>query len=157
MTWAFFPIFNKTWLSSTGKADICSYNSFSNAFAGWLVTSFNWAKYWEISLLNSSIFSFRLQQQCYGPLLYLCFNAFWFRHDTDTQDFYKMTVRDHVVTLWWQNHQQENVFFGLIHCLWAIQWMSFPREGKCFSPNPEVCNSCSACVMYLLYIVKVMC
>lgn len=40
----------------------------------WLVISFNWAKCRETSLLNSAIFSFRLQQEAHGPLLYLCLN-----------------------------------------------------------------------------------
>lgn len=146
---SFFPIFNKTWLSSTGKADICSYNSFPNAFAGWLVTSFNWAKCWEKGLLNSSIFSFRLRQQSHGSLLYLCFNAIWFWHDTDTQHFYKIKVRDHVVT-WWQP-------FSKKMCIELFNECPPKEKESVFSPNTEVCNSCCAYVMFLLYIVKVKC
>lgn len=67
-----FPIFNKTWLSCTGEADICCYNSGPNTVPGRLVTSFNRAKCWETSLLNSAIFSFKLQQESSGPPLYLC-------------------------------------------------------------------------------------
>lgn len=52
-------------------------------FLRWLVTSFNRAKCWETSRLNSAIFSFSLQQESHGPALYVCLNVLiwaWYRY-----------------------------------------------------------------------------
>lgn len=115
-----FSIFNKTRLSLTGKADICSYNSFPNTVAGWLITSFNWAKRWENYLIHSSILPFRLQQQSHGTLLYLRLNDIWFNHDCCKYCGAKKSAG-------------KFVFVNLIHCL--IHWNAFIsslRHGKCF-------------------------
>lgn len=114
-----FSIFNKTRLSSTGKADICSYNSFPNTLAGWLITSFNWAKRWENDLINSSILPFRLQQQSHGTLLYLRLNDIWFNHDM-------LTVSVRVVNIVVPTNQQENVLL--------LSWFTACEEIHLFPP-----------------------
>lgn len=72
-----FPIFNKRWLSWTGDADICSYNSFPNSVPGWLVTSFNRAKCWETSL---PFFHLIYNKN----LLVHCFICVWMRFDSQS-------------------------------------------------------------------------
>lgn len=85
-----FPIFNKRWLSWTGDADICSYNSFPNSVPGWLVTSFNRAKCWETSL---PFFHLIYNKN----LLVHCFICVWMRFDSQSFFFYHMPVSSHVV------------------------------------------------------------
>lgn len=134
-----FPIFNKTWLSWTGKADICCYNSVPNTVPGWLVTSFNRAKCWETSLLNSAIFSFKLQQESSGPPLYLCLSRFDLSLMQIFGVFNNMPGSSHRVPPWcWPVRVKMCWSFCclFIYYLGAVYFMISWREAKCHVSVP---------------------
>lgn len=113
-----FPIFNKTWLSWTGEADICCYNSVPNTVPGWLVTSFNRAKCWKKQVYWILPFSYLNYNKNLLVHRFICvwLIKVWFEPDADIRSFASFALareQPHGATVVLTN-QSENVLEFLL-------------------------------------------